>query len=129
MNTFIDLGTRAIVRGHHQRIRRLFRIFLRNSCDTLVMSANLMDSALPVKILNGALYVASCKLLHHLFQFGVFLAHDSFELNGLHASILKLCKGPSGFDRFMLATVTDEQHPIVPMEPLYKLMHLPGRGE
>src|SRR5713226_4908441 len=87
MNMLIDLGTRAIVRGHHQRVRRLFRILLRNSCHTLAMSANLMDSALPVKILNGVLYVAPRKLLDHSFQFGVFLAHDLFELYGLHASI------------------------------------------
>ena len=57
MNTLIDLGTRAIVRGHNHRVRRLFCIFPRNSYDTLVRSANLVDSALPVKTLNGILYV------------------------------------------------------------------------
>src|SRR5208337_4099173 len=115
MNTFIDLGTRAIVQGHYECILWRFSILLRDRRDTLVMSANLMDTALPVKTLNGALYVASRKLLHHLFQFGVFLAHDLFELYGLHASILQLCKRTSSLNRFMLPTVTDEQHTIVRM--------------
>ena len=70
---------------------------------------------------------ASCSTT--CLQLGVFLAHDLFELDRLHTGVLKLCERSSGFNRFMLATVTDQQHPIVRMEPLYKIMHLPGRSE
>jgi hypothetical protein len=40
---------------------------------------------------------ASCSTT--LFSSGVFLAHDLFELYGLHASILQLCKRASSLDR------------------------------
>src|SRR6266404_4903002 len=129
MNTFIDLGTRAVVRGHHQRVRRLLRIFLRNSCDALLMSANLVHSALPVKTLNGVLYVAPRKLFDHSFEFGVCLAHDLLQLYGLHASILQLCKWASSLDRFVLPPISDQQNAIIRTKPLDKFMHLPGRGE
>ena len=68
---------------------------------------------LPVKILNGFLYVAPRKLLDHSFQFGVFLAHDLFELYGFHASILQLCKRASRLDRFMLPPISDQQDAII----------------
>ena len=79
--------------------------------------------------MNGVLYVAPRKLLDHSFQFGVFLAHDLFELYGLHASILQLCKRASSLDRFVLPPISDQQHAIIRTKPLNKLMHLPGRGE
>src|ERR1700751_4630570 len=52
----------------------------------------LVNPALPIKILNSLLYLAAAKMLDYELQFGVFLAHDLFELYGLHASILQLCK-------------------------------------
>jgi hypothetical protein len=59
------------------------------------------------------LYVAPRKLLHHSFEFGVFLAHDLFELYGLHASILQLCKRASSLDRFVLPPISDQQDAII----------------
>src|SRR5580700_10604382 len=86
-----------------------------------------MDSALPVKTLHCFAHFAACKLLDYLLQFLVFLAHDLFELHRSHTRVLELREWSSGFDRLMLPTVADEQHTVIPMEPVHKLMHLPGR--
>ena len=86
-----------------------------------------MDSALPVKILDRLAHFTTRKLLDHLFQFRVFLAHDLFELHRFHTGVLKLREGPPGLDRLMLPPVADEQHTVTCMEPVHKLMHLPGR--
>src|SRR5271165_3340580 len=58
-----------------------------------------MDSALPVKILYCFLYFALGKLLDHLFQFWVFLAHDLFELYRSHTGVLELREGPPSLNR------------------------------
>src|SRR5271165_1146267 len=86
-----------------------------------------MDSALPVKILYRLAHFAARKMLDYLFQFGVFLAYDLFELDRSHARVLELCEGPPGLNRLMLPPVADEQHTVVRMEPVHKLMHLPSR--
>src|SRR5271167_1974272 len=86
-----------------------------------------MDSALPVEILYCLLYFALGKLLDHLFQFWVFLAHDLFELHRFHTSVLELREGTPGLNRLMLPPVANEQHTLIRMEPVHKLMHLPGR--
>src|SRR5271169_5282015 len=127
MDALVDLHTRAIIGRNHQRVLRQLCVLLRDSGDALVMGLNLMDSALPVKILYCFLYFALGKLLDYLFQFWVFLAHDLFELHRFHTGVLELREGPPGFDRLMLPPVADEQHTIIRMEPVQKLMHLSGR--
>ena len=66
-----------------------------------------MDSALPVKILYCFQYFALGKLLDHLFQFWVFLAHNLFELHRFHTGVLKLREGSPGLNRLMLPPVAD----------------------
>src|SRR5208282_5969305 len=70
---------------------------------------------------------AASKLLDHLFQLRVFLAHDLFESYRLHSRVLELREGLPGLDCLMLPPVADEQYTIIRMEPVHKLMHLPGR--
>jgi hypothetical protein len=88
-----------------------------------------VDSALPVKILDGVPHFSPRKLLHHLFQFWVFLPYDLFELHRLHASVLKLREGSPGFDCFVLPSITYQQDAVVRIKPFQKLVHLPGRSE
>ena len=95
MDALVDLRAGAVVGRDHQRVLRRFCILLRNGCDALVVAVNLMDSALPVKILDCFTHFASRKLLDYLFQFRVFLAHDLFELHRLHTGVLELREGPS----------------------------------
>ncbi len=78
-----------------------------------------MDSVLPVKILYRLAHFAACKLLDHLFQFWVFLAHDLFEFHRFHTGILELREGPPGLNRLMLPPVADEQHTVIRMEPVH----------
>ena len=127
MDALVDLHARAIIGRNHQRVLRRLCVLLRDSGDALVVALNLMDSALPVKILYRFLYFALGKLLDYLFQFWVFLAHDLFELHRFHTSVLELREGPPGLNRLMLPPVADEQHTVIRMEPVHKLMHLPGR--
>jgi hypothetical protein len=93
------------------------------------MSANLVDSALPGKILNSILYLAPSKLFDHSLEFGIFLAHNLFKRYGLHASILQLCKRPSSVHSFVLPPISDQQDTIIGTKPFKKLVNLPGRGE
>src|SRR5579859_783755 len=86
-----------------------------------------MDSALPVKTLDCFAYFTPRQLLDYLFQFWVFLAHDLFELHRFHTSVLELREGPPGLNRLMLPPVADEQYTVIRMEPVHKIMHLPGR--
>jgi len=127
MDALVDLDARAIIGRNHQRVLRRLCVLLRDSADALVVALNLMDSALPVKILYCFLYFALGKLLDYLFQFRVFLAHDLFELYCFHTGVLELREGPPGLNRLVLPPVTDEQHTVIRMEPVQKLMHLPGR--
>src|SRR6266849_2959211 len=106
---------------------RRFRVVAGDGCDALIVTLNLVYSALPVKTLYCFLYFTPRQLLDHLFQFRVFLAHDLFELHRLHAGVLELREGPPGLDRLMLPPVADQQHAVIRMEPVHKLMHLPGR--
>ena len=127
MDAHVDLRARAVVGRNHQRVLRRFSILSRDGRDALVVVLDFMDSALPVEILDCFAHFAPRKLLDHLFQFRVFLAHDLFELHRFHAGILELREGPAGLDRLMLSPVADEQHTVIRMEPVQKLMHLPGR--
>ncbi len=86
-----------------------------------------MNSAPPVKILYRLAHFAASNLLNYLFQFRIFLAHDLFELHGFHTGVLELREGPPGLNRLMLPPVADEQYTVTRMEPVHKLMHLPGR--
>src|ERR1700688_2549483 len=67
MDTLIDLCAGAIVGRNHQRVPRRFCILLRNSGDALIVALNLMDSALPVKVLYCRADFTPRKLLDHLF--------------------------------------------------------------
>src|SRR5208282_1956291 len=127
MDAFVDLHARAIIGRNHQRVLRRLCVVLRNRSDALVVALNLMDSALPVKILYCFLYFASGKLLDYLFQFWVFLAHYLFELHRFHTGVLELRERTPGLNRLMLPPVADEQHTVIRMEPVHKIMHLPGR--
>ena len=49
------------------------------------------------------------------------------SLHRFHARVLELREGPPGLNRLMLPPVADEQHTVIRMEPVHKLMHLPGR--
>src|SRR5271156_1588949 len=126
MDALVDLHTRAIVGGNHQRVLRRLRVLLRDSGDALIVALNLMNSALPVKILDCFAYFTPRKLLDYLFQFWVFLAHDLFEFHGFHARVLELREGPPGLNRLMLPPVADEQHTVIRMEPVQKLMQVPS---
>src|SRR5208283_5847276 len=122
MDALVDLDARAIIGRNHQRVLRRFCVVLRNSGDALVVALNLMDSALPVKILYRLAHFAASKLLDYLFQFWVFLAHELFELHRFHTSVLELREGPPGLNRLMLPPVADEQHTVIRMKPVHKLM-------
>jgi hypothetical protein len=65
------------------------------------VAVDLVDSALPVKILHCFAHLAPRKLFDHRFQFRVFLAHDFFELDCFHAGVPELREGPPGLDRLM----------------------------
>src|SRR5271157_243475 len=88
-----------------------------------------MDSALLVKILYRLAHFAASNVFNYLFQFWVFLAHDLFELHRLHTGVLELREGPPGLNRLMLPPVADEQYTVIRMEPVDKLIHLPGRRQ
>src|ERR1700722_11380282 len=127
MDALVDLDARAIIGRNHQRILRRSCVPLRDSGDALIVAMNFMDSALPVKILYRLAHFAPCKLFDYLFQFWVFLPHDLFELHRSHTRVLELCAGPPGLNCLMLPPVADEQHTVIRMEPVHKLMHLSGR--
>ncbi len=71
--------------------------------------------------------LAARKLLDHLPQFRVFLAHDLFQPDRHHACILELRKWPPGLYSLMLPPVADQQDTIIGMEPVHEFMQLPGR--
>src|SRR5580658_2927381 len=127
MDALVDLYARAIIGRNHQRVLRQLSVLLRDSGDALVVALNLMDSALPVKILYCFAHFTPRQLRDHLFQFWVFLARNLFEPHRFHTGVLELREGPPGLNRLMLPTVADEQHTVIRMEPIHKLMHLPGR--
>jgi hypothetical protein len=77
------------------------------------MSANFVDPALLMKILNSFLHLAPCELLDYLPQLGVLLPHDLFQLHRLHASILQLCEGAPSLDGLVLSPISDQQDSIV----------------
>src|ERR1019366_294915 len=129
MDALVDLHARAIIGRNHQHVLRRFCVLLRDRRDTLVVAVDLVDSALPVKVLYRFAHFTTRKLLDYLFQFWVFLAHDLFELHRSHTRVLELRKGSPSFNRLMLPPVADEQHTIIRMEPVHKLMHLPGRRQ
>ncbi len=67
---------------------------------------------------------ASCSTT--LFQLRVFLPDDLFELHRFHARILKLREWTPGLDCLMLPTITYQQHTIIGMKAIHKLVHLLG---
>jgi hypothetical protein len=127
MNALVDLHAGAIVGRDNQRALWRICILFRNRRNALVVIGNLMDAALPVKILDCLSHFAARKLLDGLFQLRVFLAHDLIEPDRLHACVLKLCKGPPGLHGLMLSPVAYQQHAVVRMKPVHKFMQLPGR--
>ncbi len=127
MDALVDLHAGAIVGRDNQCALRRICIFLRNRRNALAVVGNLVDAALPVKILDCLSDFASRKLLDDPFQFRVFLAHDLIEPDRHHARILKLRKWPSCLYCFMLPPVANQQHAVVWMEPVDELMQLPGR--
>jgi hypothetical protein len=88
-----------------------------------------MDAALPLQTLHGLAHLATRKLLDHLFQLRVFLADDLFELDCLHARVLELREGTPGLDRLMLPTIAYQQHAVIRMKAIHKLVHLFGGRE
>jgi len=94
-------------------IIRRFCVLLRDGGDVLVVALNLMNSALPFKILHRFAHFAPRQLLNYLSQFWVFLAHDVFEPYRLHSRVLKRREGPPGLNGLMLPTVADEQHTVI----------------
>src|SRR5450631_555701 len=129
MDALVDLHARAIIGRNHQRALWRFCVLLRDSSDALVVALNLVDSALPVKILYRFAHFTPRQLLDYLFQFWVFLAHDLFELHRFHTGVLELREGPPGLDRLMLPPVADEQDTVIRMKPAQELMHLSGRRQ
>ncbi len=85
-----------------------------------------MDTALPLQTLHRLAHLAPRKLLHHLFKLRGFLADNLFELHCLHARVLKLCKGTPGLDCLMLPSIPYQQHAVIGMQAIHKLVHLLG---
>lgn len=85
-----------------------------------------MDAALPLQTLHGLAHFAPRKLLDHLFQVRVFLADNLSELHRFYARVLKLREGTPRLDRFMLPPVANQQHAVIGMQAIHKLVHLSG---
>src|SRR5215469_70775 len=113
MNAVIDVHARPIVGRHNERVLRRLRILLRDGRNALVMSPNFVHPALLIEILDRFPYVTPCELFNDLFQLGVLLPHDLFQLYSLHTSILQLCEGASSLDRFVLSPISNQQGAII----------------
>ncbi len=76
-----------------------------------------------------ASHLATRKLLDHLLQLWVFLSDDLFELHRFHPRVLELREGTPGLDCLMLPPITYQQHAIIGMKAIHKLVHLLGGRE
>ena len=88
-----------------------------------------MDAALPLQALHGLAHFAARKLLDHLLQLRVFLPDNLFEFDCLHARVLELREGTPGLDSLMLPPITYQQHAVIGMQAIHKLVHLSGGCE
>jgi hypothetical protein len=125
-NRQVDLHAGAVVGRDYQRTLRRLRVFLRYCGDAILTLCNLMDAALPLQALHGLAHLAPRKLLDHLFQLQVFLPDNLFEFDCLHARVLELREGTPGLDRLMLPPITYQQHAVIGLQAIHKLVHLLG---
>src|SRR5258708_38267418 len=83
-----------------------------------------MHAALRIESLYCFFYITTRELLHHFFECRVFLPHDLIKPGRRDPRFLELLIRSARFDRFMLARVTNQQHPVIFLEPMKKLVHL-----
>lgn len=122
VDALVDLRAGAIVGRDDQCALRRFRY----RPDAVLAARNLMDAALSLQVLYGLAYLSTRKLLDHLFQLRVFLAHDLVQLHRFHAGVLELRERTPGLDRLMLPPIANQEHAIVGMQTIHKLVHLFG---
>src|SRR5260370_6942349 len=83
-----------------------------------------MQAALRIESLDCSSDIATRELLHHFFECRVFLPHDLIKPGRRDPRFLELLIRSARFDRFMLARVTNQQHAVIFLEPMKKLVHL-----
>src|ERR1700679_3616320 len=105
MYTLIDLCARAVVGRNYQCAFRRLGILVCNGRDAFLMALYLMNTTLPVEILDCGSNLTVSQLLDSLLQLRVALPHNLIQLHRAHSRFLKLRKGAACFDGLMLARV------------------------
>ena len=113
VDRFVDCHPRLVVGGHHERAFRLLRIFMRDSCDTLVPVEDLMHAAAGIEFLHRLSDLPSRELFYNFLERRVFLPHDLVQSSRLDSRFLQLLIRLARFNRLVLACVANEQHAIV----------------
>jgi hypothetical protein len=129
MYPLIDLATRTVIRRNDQCAAGRLGLLSRNGRDAFIVPPYLMHAALLVKTLDGGSHLAACQLLNDLLQLWIALANDVIQCRRPHPRFLQLRERTARFDGFMLATISYQQHPIIPMETFDELVHLASRGK
>ena len=88
MDALIDLHARTIVRRNHECPIRRCCVLLCNRPNPSVVIGNLVDPALPIKILDSFMNLPARELFNDPLQFRVSLAHDFFKPHRHYPRIL-----------------------------------------
>ena len=84
-----------------------------------------MHPPLLLEVPNGLLDLAVGELLDGFLQGRILLADDFVEVRRMHSAFLELLKRPAGFHALVLARVTHEDHPVLLVQAVQKVVDLP----
>ena len=85
---------------------------------------DLMHPPLLPEVPNGVLDLAMGELLHGFLQGRILLADDFVQVRRVHPGFLELLKRPAGFHALVLARVTQEDHPVLLLQAVQKVVDL-----
>ncbi|HYT76721.1 MAG TPA: hypothetical protein VEL79_18335, partial [Vicinamibacterales bacterium] len=129
VDAIIEVATRAMIRGHDQRVVGILSERLRDRPEPLVPRPEFVHAPLLPELVNRGADLATGEVFNGLLQRGVLLPHDGVETNRLDAGVLQLVIRSARLDGMMLARVSDEQDAIVRTEPVQEVVHLPRARE
>jgi hypothetical protein len=92
--------------------------------DVVAPHPYLSHTTLLVKTLDGGSHLAACQLLNDLLQLWIALTNDVIQRRRPHPGFLQSRERTARFDGLMLATISHQEHPIIPMETFDELVHL-----
>ncbi|SEF64934.1 hypothetical protein SAMN05421819_0698 [Bryocella elongata] len=100
-------------------------VFDVNAADrnALIASFHLVYSALLIKTLDGGSHLSACQLFDDMLQLWIELANDVIQCSRPHPGFLQLRERTACFDGLMLATISNQEHPVVSMETSDELVH------